>query len=66
MSRASRLLRPCFCSLSLAVAGVVGVAGMTGCESRKERVIDVETPGTDVEVDRDKKDGSLEIDVDDK
>jgi hypothetical protein len=63
MSRVSRLLRPFLCSLSLVIAGV---AGMAGCESRKERVIDIETPGTDIEVDRDKKDGSLEIDVDNK
>jgi hypothetical protein len=40
-------------------------AAFTGCE-RKERVLDVQTPGGDVQVDRNLDTGEVEIDVTDK
>ena len=39
--------------------------GVAGCE-RKERVLDVQTPGADVEVDRNIDTGEVEVDIDDK
>jgi hypothetical protein len=39
--------------------------GVAGCE-RKERVLDVQTPGADVEVDRNIDTGEVEVEVDDK
>jgi hypothetical protein len=38
--------------------------GIAGCE-RKERVLDVQTPGADVEVDRNIDTGEVEVDVED-
>jgi hypothetical protein len=49
-----------------AVAGTcITLALISGCE-RKERVIDIETPGADVEVDRDLDTGEVEVDVNEK
>jgi len=48
------LLASCF-------AGV-GMCALTGCE-RKEKVIDVETPGGDVEVERNKDTGKVDVEV---
>ena len=50
--------------LAAVMAGVaIGAAGIAGCE-RKETIIDVQTPGADIEVDRDKRTGTVEVDVD--
>lgn len=40
----------------------IGMCAVTGCE-RKEKVIDVETPGGDVEVERDQDTGKVEVEV---
>ncbi|MEX0939146.1 MAG: hypothetical protein WDZ59_14895 [Pirellulales bacterium] len=48
-----------------AMALFVGVVPFTGCE-REENVLDVETPDGELEVNRDKDDGSIEVEVDDK
>lgn len=40
----------------------LGACTLTGCE-RKEKVIDVETPGADVEVERNVDTGQVEVDV---
>jgi hypothetical protein len=40
----------------------VSVCALTGCE-RKEKVIDVETPGGDVEVQRNKDTGEVDVEV---
>jgi hypothetical protein len=40
----------------------VGVCAFTGCE-RKEKMIDVESPGGDVEVERNKDTGKVEVEV---
>jgi hypothetical protein len=48
-------------SLALIVAGLATFA-LTGCE-RKERVLDVQTPGADVKVDRNLDTGEIEVDV---
>ena len=50
--------------LRLATAGALGLAFLlTGC-SRKERVLDVETPGVDIKVDRDKDSGEVDVEID--
>lgn len=40
----------------------IGACALTGCE-RKEKVIDVETPGGDVEVNRNIDTGKVEVEV---
>jgi hypothetical protein len=47
------------------VGSCLALGIIPGCE-RKERVLDVETPGADVAVDRDLDTGEVEIDVNDK
>jgi hypothetical protein len=49
---------------ALAVTTCVCAAVFVGCE-RKERVLDIETPGADVEVDRNIDTGEVEVDVND-
>jgi len=39
--------------------------GATACQ-RKEKVLDIKTPGGGIEVERDKKTGDVDIKVDDK
>jgi len=46
-------------------AGLLGGASLTGCE-RKERIVDVETPVGDVEVDRGVDSGNVEVEVGNK
>jgi hypothetical protein len=48
------LLASCFAGL--------GACALTGCE-RKEKVIDVETPGADVEVERNIDTGQVDVEV---
>jgi hypothetical protein len=48
-----------------ALAVLAAALVLCGCE-RKEKVIDVETPGADVEVTRDKDTGRIDIEVDRK
>lgn len=55
---------PNLTGLVLRAVLVISIPAWPGCE-RKERVLDVETPGVDVEVNR-SDDGSLEIDVEDR
>jgi hypothetical protein len=52
-------------ALHWAMAVLVGIVPFTGCE-REENVLDVETPDGKIEVNRDKDDGSIEVEVDDK
>ena len=40
----------------------LGACAFTGCE-RKEKVIDIETPGTDVEVERNIDTGKVDVEV---
>ncbi len=40
----------------------LGASALTGCE-RKEKVIDVETPGGDVEVERNIDTGAVDVEV---
>ena len=46
----------------LAVASTVGALALSGCE-RKERVLDIEAPGVDVEVDRNIDTGEVEVET---
>jgi hypothetical protein len=46
----------------LAIAASMGSFGLTGCE-RKEKVIDIETPGADVEVERNIDTGEVEVET---
>jgi hypothetical protein len=43
----------------------IALSTVAGCE-RKERVLDIQTPGADVEVDRNIDTGEVEVDVNDK
>jgi hypothetical protein len=40
----------------------IGACALTGCE-RKEKVIDVETPGADIEVERNIDTGAVDVEV---
>jgi hypothetical protein len=44
---------------------VLGPLGLAGCE-RKERVVDIEAPGVDVEVDRNVDTGAVEVNATDR
>jgi hypothetical protein len=46
----------------LTMAASIGAFGLSGCE-RKERVIDIEAPGVDVEVDRNIDTGEVEVET---
>lgn len=50
-----------FYLLASSFAGL-GACALTGCE-RKEKVIDIETPGTDVEVERNVDTGQVDVEV---
>ena len=50
---------------TLLVALCLGACALGGC-ARKERVVDVQTPGGDLHVDRDKDTGAVEVKVHDK
>jgi hypothetical protein len=56
-----RLMRLPVTAASMLVGACVAL-GVTGCE-RKERVLDIETPRADVEVDRNIDTGEVEVDV---
>jgi hypothetical protein len=47
-------------AITLSTAASLGCLGLAGCE-RKERVVDIEAPGVDVEVDRNVDTGEVEI-----
>jgi hypothetical protein len=48
----------------VATASCLALFSFAGCE-RKERVLDVQTPGADVQVDRNIDSGEVEVDVND-
>ncbi len=50
---------------ALVIAGMFGGASLSGCE-RKERVLDVETPNGQVEVNRNVDSGEVEVEVEEK
>lgn len=43
----------------------ISVLSSFGCDN-KEKVLDVETPGGEVEIERDRDTGSIDVDVNDK
>jgi hypothetical protein len=47
---------------TLVIAICLGSFAVAGCE-RKERVVDIEAPGVDVEVDRNVDTGEVEVDA---
>jgi hypothetical protein len=47
---------------SAILAASLGAISLAGCE-RKERVVDIEAPGVDVEVDRNIDTGEVEVDT---
>lgn len=49
-----------FCYMTVMAAGLA-----TGCD-QKEDVLEIETPGAEVDVERDTETGEVEIDVDEK
>ena len=48
-----------------AIATCIGLIPLAGCE-RKERVVDVQTPAGDVEVNRNIDSGEVEVEVEDR
>jgi hypothetical protein len=48
--------------LLMSSAAGVGICALAGCE-RKEKVIDVDTPGADVEVERNVDTGEVDVEV---
>jgi hypothetical protein len=47
----------------LTMAACTGmIAGLTGCE-RKEKILDIETPGGDIEVERSTDTGKVDVDI---
>lgn len=61
-------VKPSCCRIGfggLVIGALAAVFSSAGCE-RKERVLDVETPGVDVEVERNKDTGRIDVEVDRK
>lgn len=50
---------------AVVLAMSTAVIAASGCE-RKEKVLDVEAPGVDIEVERDKDTGRIDVEVDRK
>lgn len=51
---------------SLVAVSALSLVGLsTGC-NQKEEILDVETPNAEVEVTRDKSNGQVDVDVEDK
>ena len=48
----------------MTILAIAGFAGLAGCE-QKEEILDVETPGAEVEVESDEDTGAVGVDVDD-
>jgi hypothetical protein len=46
----------------LMVTASFGVWGLSGCQ-QKEKVVDIEAPGVDVEVERDVNSGAVEVET---
>jgi hypothetical protein len=55
--KANRLL-----SAAIATVATLGTIGLTGCE-RKEKIVDIETPGANVEVERNIDTGEVEVET---
>lgn len=49
----------------IVLASAALVLGTAGCQ-KKEKVLDVKTPAGDIEVERDKKTGDIDIKIEDK
>ena len=45
---------------------VAAACAFASCERKKEKVIDIQTPGGSIEVERDKKSGEIDIQIDKK
>ena len=50
-------------STSATLMLLFSVMALSGCE-RKEKVLDIETPAGDIEVERSKESGKIDVDVD--
>jgi hypothetical protein len=57
-SRASRWLA----AGMVVITALLGTLGLAGCE-RKEKVVDIETPGADIEVERNIDTGEVEVET---
>ncbi len=62
MFRMHRLTRSWIAAGLITAAATLGALGLSGCE-RKEKVIDIETPGADVEVGRNIATGEVEVET---
>ena len=54
-----------FVKITLSALLATGALFLTGCD-RKEKVIDIETPGGSLEVERDKDTGEVDIEAEEK
>ena len=51
------------CAVALLFGGAAAAIGLSGCEKKKEKIIDIETPETDIEIERSRKNGDLDIKI---
>lgn len=58
-----RTIRSRCCIATLLMTVAISGAALTGCREKKEKIIDIETPNTDIEVERSRKSGNLDIKV---
>lgn len=58
----NRLLKESWLVLALSGA-MLATAALVGCE-KKEKLLDIETPGADIELERSTDNGRVDVDVD--
>jgi hypothetical protein len=52
--------------LTILVVAAAPFVFLPGCEEKKEKVLDIETPGVDIEVEKSEQDGKVEVNIDRK
>ena len=57
----NHIINSCFLSLSLLLMSATAFT-LAGCEE-KEKVLDIETPNGELEIERDKSDGDIGVDL---
>jgi hypothetical protein len=61
----AKRLRPLVGISGVAMGTLLGAISLSGCE-RKETVLDVETPGADIEVERNVDTGQIDVEATDR
>ncbi|MCA9004092.1 MAG: hypothetical protein KDA70_02375 [Planctomycetaceae bacterium] len=57
----NNIINSCFLSIALMLMSATAFT-LAGCEE-KEKVLDIETPGGELEIERDKSDGNIGVDL---